>query len=234
MTTTRRRKLSGHRKLSGGAAVLLALGLGAAPAFAHAAPARGASSPAGTSGPAVPAPTSTADVSNAATSTTATTTTQLSAAATCTGAKRPGRVITVRGMPRATTATARALLVGGVRCDAAALTKRAERDTTRLTFGIVTAKEFFALPEKETKYRYLVDALVKARPGYDKISRTYVWPRLAAGDGYKDRSAWDEAVAAGLLTKAQAQQMRRDDTGYLGWRIGVSDRGEWHFFIAGD
>ncbi len=194
------------RALGGGAAVLLAAGLGAGPAMA------------------APAAREAANAPNAAKAT----------SATCSGAKRPGRVVVVRGMPTTTRATARALLGAGVRCDAAALTKRAERDKTRLSFGIVTAKEFFALPEKETKYRYLVDALVKARPGYDKTSHDYVWPRLAAGDAYLDRSAWDEAVAAGLLTKAQAAQMRRDGTGYLGWRLAISDRGEWRFFIAGD
>ena len=194
------------RALGGGAAVLLAAGLGAGPAMA------------------APAAREAANAPNAAKAT----------SATCSRAKRPGRVVVVRGMPTPTRATARALLGAGVRCDAAALTKRAERDKTRLSFGIVTAKEFFALPEKETKYRYLVDALVKARPGYDKTSHDYVWPRLAAGDAYLDRSAWDEAVAAGLLTKAQAAQMRRDGTGYLGWRLAISDRGEWRFFIAGD
>ncbi len=194
------------RALGGGAAVLLAAGLGAGPAMA------------------APAAREAANAPNAAKAT----------SATCSRAKRPGRVVVVRGMPTTTRATARALLGAGVRCDAAALTKRAERDKTRLSFGIVTAKEFFALPEKETKYRYLVDALVKARPGYDKTSHDYVWPRLAAGDAYLDRSAWDEAVAAGLLTKAQAAQMRRDGTGYLGWRLAISDRGEWRFFIAGD
>lgn len=194
------------RALGGGAAVLLAAGLGAGPAMA------------------APAAREAANAPNAAKAT----------SATCSRAKRPGRVVVVRGMPTTTRATARALLGAGVRCDAAALTKRAERDKTRLSFGIVTAKEFFALPEKETKYRYLVDALVKARPGYDKTSHDYVWPRLAAGDAYLDRSAWDEAVAAGLLTKAQAAQMRRDGTGYLGWRLAISERGEWRFFIAGD
>lgn len=159
---------------------------------------------------------------------------QADAAATCSGEKRPGRLVVVRGMPPSTRTTARALLGSAVRCDAAALTKSAERDKTRLSFGIVTPKEFFALPEKEMKYRYLVDALVKARPGYEKVSRSYVWPRVAAGDGYKDRSAWDEAVAAGLLTKAQAAQMRRDGSGYLGWRIGITDRGSWQYFVAGD
>ncbi len=121
-----------------------------------------------------------------------------------------------------------------MRCDAAALIKRAESDKTRLSFGNVTPKEFFKLPEKETKYRYLVDALVKAKPGYEKVSRTYVWPRVATSTGYQDKSAWDEAVRAGLLTKAQAEQMQREGTGYLGWRIGVSDRGAWQFFVAGD
>ncbi len=199
-----------RRTFGTAAAVLLGVGLGV--------------------GPAGPAPDAQAAVPAAA-PTAAPTSTQ---ASTCSGAKRPGRVVVVRGMPATTRSAARALLASGVRCDARALTKRAARDKTRLSFGIVTAEEFFALPEKETKYRYLVDALAKARPGYEKVSRDYVWPRVAAGDGYKDPAAWDEAVAAGLLTKDQAARMRRDGSGYLGWRIGVSDRGEWDFFIAGD
>lgn len=152
----------------------------------------------------------------------------------CSGENRPGRVVVVRGMPTATKRAARALLVGAVRCDAKALAKRAQHDRTRLTFGLLTPKEFFGLPEQEVRYRFIVDALVKARPGYDKISKDYTWPRVAAGDGYLDPKAWDEAVAAGIITQGQADQMRREGGGYMGWRYSISDKGQWMSFVSGD
>lgn len=152
----------------------------------------------------------------------------------CTGENRPGRLVTVRGMPTATRTTARALIGAAVRCQSRELARRAERDRTRLSFGIVTPREFFALPEKETKYRYLVDALVKSRPGYEKLSGYYVWPRVSTAQGARDPKAWDEAVSAGLLTRAQARNMRAQGSGYLGWRVLIDADGGWGAFIAGD
>lgn len=152
----------------------------------------------------------------------------------CTGENRPGRLVTVRGMPTATRTTARAVLAAAVRCQSRELARRAEHDGTRLSFGIVTPREFFALPEKETKYRYLVDALVKSRPGYEKLSGYYVWPRVSTARGARDPKAWDEAVSAGLLTRAQARDMRAQGSGYLGWRVLIDADGGWGAFIGGD
>lgn len=152
----------------------------------------------------------------------------------CSGENRPGRVVIVRGMPTATKRAARTLLGGAVRCDATALAKRAEKDRTRLTFGLLTPKQFFGLPEKEVRYRFIVDALVKTRPGYEKISKDYVWPRVAAGDGYLDPKAWDEAIAAGLITRAEADRSRREGMGYMGWRYSISEKGQWMSFVSGD
>lgn len=152
----------------------------------------------------------------------------------CSGENRPGRVVIVRGMPTATKRAARTLLGGAVRCDATALAKRAEQDRTRLTFGLLTPKQFFGLPEKDVRYRFMVDALVKTRPGYDKISKDYVWPRVAAGDGYLDPKAWDEAIAAGLITRAEADRSRREGMGYMGWRYSISEKGQWMSFVSGD
>lgn len=161
-------------------------------------------------------------------------TTPAARAPRCTGENRPGRLVTVRGMPTATRTTARALIGAAVRCQSRELARRAERDSTRLSFGIVTPREFFALPEKEVKYRYLVDALVKSRPAYEKLSGYYVWPRVSTAQGARDPKAWDEAVSAGLLTRAQARDMRAQGTGYLGWRVLIDADGGWGAFIGGD
>ncbi len=155
-------------------------------------------------------------------------------APTCSGEMRPGRIVIVRGMPEATKATARAILRDAVRCNSKALITRAENDTTRLSFGIVTAKDFFALPDKDQKYRNLVDAMVKTRPGYEKITGSYIWPRVAAGDAYLDRTAWNEAVAAGLISRKEADRALRAGDGYLGWRVWVNADGNWDIFVAGD
>lgn len=159
---------------------------------------------------------------------------QVGPTATCSGEGRPGRVVVVRGMPTQTRQTARTLLARAVRCDAGALVKRATADGTRLSFGLVTPKEFFALPEQEVRYRYLVDTVARSRPGFEKVGGAYVWPRVATEAGTKDPRAWDEAVAAELLTRRQADRMRREGSGYLGWRLAVGESGAWHLFVAGD
>ena len=52
--------------------------------------------------------------------------------------------------------------------------------------------------------------------------------------GARDPKAWDEAVSAGLLTRAQARDMRAQGSGYLGWRVLIDADGGWGAFIGGD
>lgn len=155
-------------------------------------------------------------------------------AVTCSAKGLPGRVQVVRGQSAVNRRVARTIFAQAVRCDSAALVKRATKDKTRLSFGLVTPKEYFALPDQEQRYAALARALASTQPAYEKQSRSYVWPRVSLGGKHDTPAAWREVVRAGLLTQKEADQMRREGIGYYGYRVAVSDKGQWQSFIAGD
>jgi len=62
--------------------------------------------------------------------------------------------------------------------------------------------------------------------------RIHAWP-AAHGEGATDDD-WRAVVDAGLLTESEADAMRAQGSGYLGWRVGIAADGEWLFFVAGD
>jgi hypothetical protein len=57
----------------------------------------------------------------------------------------------------------------------------------------------------------------------------YVWPSAYLVDA--DEAAW--AAVAGLYTAEEIETMR-DYGGFIGWRVGITEAGEWRFFVAGD
>lgn len=58
----------------------------------------------------------------------------------------------------------------------------------------------------------------------------YVWPRVHTGQPEDTTAeAWAE-----VTWMEDPQQQAEDAGGYLGWRVGISDDGEWRFFVAGD
>lgn len=156
------------------------------------------------------------------------------AAARCSAKGLPGRVQGSQRLTVRARATATAIFRQAVHCDAASLTRRASRDKTRLSFGVVTPRDYFALPDQENRYADLVRAMSRTQPAYEKHSRSYVWPRLATGAHDADPAAWAEVVRAGLLTQKQADAMRRAGSGYMGYRVAISTTGTWSSFVAGD
>jgi hypothetical protein len=60
----------------------------------------------------------------------------------------------------------------------------------------------------------------------------YAWP-----SAYSEKPTardWADVVRAGILTRRQADAMRSQGTGYLGYRVGITRAGDWQFFVAGD
>ncbi|MGE9809648.1 hypothetical protein [Janibacter sp. G1551] len=144
--------------------------------------------------------------------------------------------VNVTNVPERARYTARRLQIDAKDCDKAALVWRATRDHTSLSYGLVTPGQAFALPDAESgRYWYQAQALTTL-PGtsHGQWADYKVWPRVATAWHAKSDSAWAEVVRAGLLTQAEADRMRRDGSGYMGWRIGVSEGGKWMFAIAGD
>lgn len=126
-------------------------------------------------------------------------------------------------------------------CDSDALIALAKESEAELLSGTKTPEQVFALPEDDAKhYRTLVALLANTRgevlgelPGGDATGdETVVWPRVATEEFADSNEAWDEVVAAGLLTEAEAEAQRAD--GYQGMRIAMTLSGTWLSYSAGD
>jgi hypothetical protein len=125
-------------------------------------------------------------------------------------------------------------------CDSDALITLAEDSETELLSGTKTPEQVFALPEDDEKhYRTLVALLANTRGevlgelvGDATGDETMVWPRVATEEFADSDAAWDEVVAAGLLTEAEAEAQRAD--GYQGMRIAMTLGGTWLYYSAGD
>jgi hypothetical protein len=126
-------------------------------------------------------------------------------------------------------------------CDSDALIALAEDSETELLSGTKTPEQVFVLPEGDEKhYRTLVALLANTRGeviggeivGDATGDEVMVWPRVATEEFAGSNAAWDEVVAAGLLTEAEAEAQRAD--GYQGMRIAVTLGGTWLYYSAGD
>lgn len=144
--------------------------------------------------------------------------------------------VNTTGISSAARSTAQKLFTAATRCDKAILVAMATKDKTSLSFGLISADKAFVLPQDGEKRYVNLARLLGMKPTMEKAhgSTTAIWPRVHTLAGSKDPAAWQEAVDAGLLTPAQAKQMQTAGSGYMGWRLGISNTGKWQYFIAGD
>lgn len=155
---------------------------------------------------------------------------------TCLGRGVAKLPINARGVPKNASRTAHRLQNLARHCDRRHLVALANADRTRVSFGNQSPSEVFRLPQRTDRpYDGLVRVL-STRPAVEKAGKdvAYVWPRLATGDNSKRRSAWQEAVRAGLVTQKTADTALRTGEGYYGWRLFVNATGEWDSFVDGD
>lgn len=157
------------------------------------------------------------------------------ATATCSATEVTSTIKGAWALPDAVAHTAERIRHDTIHCREDALVWRTSRDRTQLSYGLVTPRQAWQLPERED-HRYGWTAVAMDTPwGTQRSSAgTYrVWPRVATAY-WSDRDvAWEEAIDAGLVTRSEAQRMR-ETTGYTGWRVGVRDDGRWMWDIAGD
>lgn len=141
-------------------------------------------------------------------------------------------------LPDQARAAAEFLLDAALRCDEQLLATAAFESGTTLTFGEADPYEFFGLPEQDEEIYAIIATLLTETPyaaeADDATPATFVWPRVHTSDWVDADQAWQEVVDAGLLTAAEADEMRAAGTGYLGWRLGITGEGDWQFFVAGD
>jgi len=63
-------------------------------------------------------------------------------------------------------------------------------------------------------------------------AKAYAWPSAYTE---KPKAAdWNALVRAGVYTRREVDRMRAGGNVYLGYRVGITPKGDWQFFIAGD
>jgi hypothetical protein len=63
-------------------------------------------------------------------------------------------------------------------------------------------------------------------------SGSYAWPTAYSENPTDD--AWRDLVYSGLYSAEVVDQMKEQNTGYLGYRTAITADGDWQFFVAGD
>lgn len=150
-----------------------------------------------------------------------------------TGAYTPAPLDT-EGLPGEVAETATALVRDAMRCDEEALIERAQQDDTSLSFGGTPAAEALAIPQEDPRYLKLVVMLsatswARTDEGGQVL---YVWPAAHAPGATEED--WQEVVDSGLHSEQEMAGMPGPGEAYFGWRVGISESGEWRFLIAGD
>lgn len=141
----------------------------------------------------------------------------------------------------------RALLAElAVACDLEELAALAAADQTTISYGLPDdAAAYWEQVEDEgdpalRMLRVLLetDPFVQTFESADMTIAT--WPALAALDPnvpeHADRmeGAIEDVVATGLYTREEVDEILSHGSGWLGWRVGITDDGTWAFFVAGD
>lgn len=130
-----------------------------------------------------------------------------------------------------TAATAGSIVIAAMDCDSDALVALAKESRTEILDGTETPEQTFALPEPGTDHYRTLAALLTATSahivGEGSPDASVVWPRVATGAFRDSDEAWAEVVAAGLLTRAEADAQRAEPDGYLGMRVSMDMSGRW-------
>ncbi|WP_454850993.1 hypothetical protein [Promicromonospora soli] len=134
-------------------------------------------------------------------------------------------------------ATAQAIVEAATACDSERLIQLATDHGTELMSTTQTPEQVFGLPEADhMPYETLVRLLAGTTgvvAGGDPGNETIVWPRVDTEEFADSDEAWDEVVDAGLLTQAEADFQRADETfGYTGMVIGIDRSGTWRYYNA--
>ena len=131
--------------------------------------------------------------------------------------------------------TAQTLVAAAKACDSEQLIELATEHGTQLMFTTETPEQVFGLPEVDTlPYERVVRLLAGTGgvvSGGNAGNGTIVWPRVSTPEFRDSDEAWAEVVSAGLLTQAEADTQRADETfGYTGMVIGIDGSGIWRYY----
>lgn len=131
-------------------------------------------------------------------------------------------------MSGAAAAKAKKVLAAAKACDAATLISIAKADMTGLAGDKAPAATFTS----KAPQNFVALATLLTMAPTETFDGT-IQPRVFSERYAQDDAEWNKVVAAGLITKAGASQMRTNDGGYTGYRVGIAGDGTWTFFTSG-
>jgi hypothetical protein len=138
-------------------------------------------------------------------------------------------------LPEAVASVRRRIFDAAIACDFDALQAIALEQGEGFTFSYgaeTSAADFWRGLEESGETPMLDLVRIISIPYTRNESGSYAWP-----SAYEERPAdedWQALVDAGLYTQAEVDEMRAQNTGYLGWRTAITAEGDWQFFVAGD
>jgi hypothetical protein len=140
------------------------------------------------------------------------------------------------GLPPAVAETRRAIAEAAVACDYAALEALAAPGF-RTSFGNTG---FEMIPQWEEDGTYPATALIVKLLGtpyayedYESETRHYYWPSAFVYDSWEEIPPADMEALLTVYTQEELNQAAEFGA-YALWRMGITETGEWTFFIAGD
>ena len=138
-------------------------------------------------------------------------------------------------LPDAVAATRQAIMAAASTCDYAALEALAPELLTSFGGGGFDNLQIW---EEEGIYQPLAILMALfdtpfATQDIEGNPRFYVWPSAFVYDTWDEIPAADLEALAGIYTQEELDQIATFGS-YAGWRIGITEDGEWRFFVAGD
>jgi hypothetical protein len=177
--------------------------------------------------------TPTTEPAPATTATTTPPTTTLSADCSAAGLPPPPEQ---EGLPPAVAEARMAIATAAIACDYEALERLASPDFST-SFGDTG---FEMIPQWEEDGTYPATALIVelfgtpyAYEDYEGQPRHYYWPSAFVYDSWEEIPPADMEALLSVYTQEELDQASEFGA-YALWRIGITETGEWRFFIAGD
>ncbi|MGH8952065.1 MAG: hypothetical protein ACRDX9_11625, partial [Acidimicrobiia bacterium] len=139
-------------------------------------------------------------------------------------------------LPEPVAAMRRAISEAAIACDFATLQELAGPDLVT-SFG---GGEFYHLVELEENGDERPLALLVqlfdtpyATEDYEGLPRHYYWPSAFVYDNWEEIPPADFEALRSIYTDEELDQIQQFGS-YALWRIGLTESGEWRFFVAGD
>ena len=138
-------------------------------------------------------------------------------------------------LPEAVASVRERIFAAAIACDFDSLQQIALEQGEGFTFsygGETSAADFWRGLEESGETPLLDLVRIISIPNTRNETGSYAWP--SAYDEAPTDEDWQALVDAGLYTQAEVDEMKAQNTGYLGWRTAITAEGDWQFFVAGD